>query len=243
MQTHLAFVAMVSLVVGCAEETSTESSTETPAWNMSHGEKDDALVLIPDLDNGRAIFRSCADCHLPEGWGTVDGTLPQLAGQHRTVLIKQLADIRMGNRDNPTMYPFALAEAIGGAQALADVTHYIQNLPMSPVNGKGPWVDEERLKQGEMLYEANCRMCHREEGQGSYEMYYPRLQGQHYVYLLRQSEWIRDGKRRNANLSMVRKIAKFSNEDLQLVLNYVSRIPVPQEDLAPSMEWKNPDFD
>ena len=36
-------------------------------------------------------------------------------------MIKQLADIRAGNRDNPTMYPFALPESIGDAQALADV--------------------------------------------------------------------------------------------------------------------------
>ena len=56
-------------------------------------------------------------------------------------LIKQLADIREGNRDNPTMYPFALPRAIGGAQALADVVAYMEKLPMNPENGKGDWAE------------------------------------------------------------------------------------------------------
>ena len=68
MQPYLALAAIVSLIVACSEETSTESSMPTPAWNMSNGEQDEALVLIPDMDNGRAIFYGCADCHLPEGW-------------------------------------------------------------------------------------------------------------------------------------------------------------------------------
>ena len=61
--------------------------------------------------------------------------------------------------------------------------------------------------------------------------------------MLRQFEWIRDGKRRNANPDMMKQIASFSNEDMQAVINYVSRLPVPQQDLAPSADWINPDFD
>ena len=72
-------------------------------WNEAGGEKDEAMVLEPDLKNGRKIFKVCSACHMPEGWGIKDGTFPQLAGQHRNVLIKQLTDIRAKNRDNPTM--------------------------------------------------------------------------------------------------------------------------------------------
>ena len=78
------------------------------AWNEAGGEKDEALELTPDLENGRDVYEVCSGCHLPEGWGLKDGTFPQLSGQHAKVLIKQLADIREGNRDNPTMFPFAL---------------------------------------------------------------------------------------------------------------------------------------
>jgi cytochrome c553 len=56
---------------------------------------------------GEEGYETCGACHLPSGAGRPDGTFPQLAGQHTTVLIKQMADIRAGLRDNPTMYPFA----------------------------------------------------------------------------------------------------------------------------------------
>jgi len=61
--------------------------------------------------------------------------------------------------------------------------------------------------------------------------------------MLRQFEWIRDGKRRNANPDMVEQIKTFTDKDMQMVINYVSRIQVPKEKLAPSKDWLNPDFD
>ena len=105
-------------------------SAPAAAWLEGGGEREEALDLEPDLENGLDVYEVCSGCHLPEGWGKKDGTFPQLAGQHREVLVKQLADIREGNRDNPTMYPFALPRAIGGAQALADVVAYMAKLPM-----------------------------------------------------------------------------------------------------------------
>jgi cytochrome c553 len=209
-------------------------------WNVAGGEKDEAMLLEPDLENGMEVYEVCAACHLTEGWGTEEGTFPQLAGQHRDVLIKQLADIRALNRDNPTMYPFALPESIGDAQALADVTAYITTLPMNPENGVGPG---DNLEHGKKLFEDNCVKCHGDHGQGDEEKFYPRLEGQHYKYMLRQFEWIRDGKRRNANPDMVKQIEGFSDKDMAAVIDYTARLKPPKEDLAPSKDWLNPDFD
>ncbi len=214
------------------------------AWLEKGSEREEALHLKPDLENGRDVFEVCAACHLTEGWGTKDGTFPQLAGQHRSVLIKQLADIREGNRDNPTMYPFAQPSSIGGPQALADVTAYIQKLPMNPDNGKGPWPKgTPEYAKGKALFEKNCVKCHGKHGEGNAKKFYPRIQGQHYKYMLRQFEWIEAGKRRNANPDMVKQIKNFTPKDQKMVINYVSRIPVPKKDLAPSKDWINPDFD
>lgn len=214
------------------------------AWNEGGGEQADAMKLTPDLENGMDVYEVCSACHFPEGWGTKDGTFPQLAGQHKEVLIKQLADIRARNRDNPTMYPFALPESIGDAQALADVVAYIAKLPMNPDNGKGEWAEgTPEFEQGKKLYKDNCVKCHGDHGQGNKAKYYPRIDGQHYKYMLRQFEWIRDGKRRNANPDMVKQIKNFSDKDMKMVINYVSRIPVEKELLAPSKDWTNPDFD
>ncbi len=213
-------------------------------WMTEGGEREVALSLTPDHENGIEVYEVCAGCHLTEGWGKPDGTFPQLAGQHKEVLIKQLADIRSKNRDNPTMYPFALPEAIGDEQAMADVVTYIANIPMNPDNGKGEW-DETTAEftQGKKLYDDNCVQCHGESGEGDAAEFYPLIQGQHYNYMFRQFEWIRDGKRRNANPDMVEQIKGFTDKDMAMVVNYVSRIPVPAEKLAPSKDWLNPDYD
>jgi cytochrome c553 len=59
---------------------------------------------------------------------------------------------------------------------------------------------------------------------------------------VRQFEWIRDGKRRNANPDMVKQIQEFSDQDMKMVINWVSRQLPPKEMLAPSPDWLNPDF-
>ncbi len=213
-------------------------------WMATSEERDLAMTLTPNRENGIEVYEVCAGCHLTEGWGKPDGTFPQLAGQSYEVLIKQLADIRAKNRDNPTMYPFALPESIGGAQALADVTHYIEQLPMNPEPGLGKWEEgTPEYAQGEKLYADNCVDCHGARGEGHHEKFYPLIQGQHYNYMLRQFEWIRDGKRRNANPDMVKQIDGFSDKDMEMVINYVSRIKPPKEKVAPSADWLNPDYD
>ena len=230
------------------------------AWNEGGGEQDEATKIYLTFKgksaeehkkirkDGVAVFEVCSACHLPEGWGTKDGTFPQLAGQAATVIIKQLADIRAKNRDNPTMYPFALPKEIknaapevgGGPYAIAVVAEYISKIPMNPDPGVGPGTD---LALGEQLFKKNCARCHGDNGEGHKEKFFPRIQGQHYKYLLRQFEWIRDKKRRNANPDMVKQIAGFSDKDMKAVIDYVSRLKPPKKDLAESKDWINPDYD
>jgi hypothetical protein len=42
---------------------------------------------------------------------------------------------------------------------------------------------------------------------------------------------------------MVKQIKEFTDMDMQMVINYTSRAPVPKELLAPSADWTNPDYD
>ena len=258
MKKTLTILAALGLAAGVA-------TSAALAWNEGGGEQDEALKILLELKekmkndpklkekvhkDGVAVYEVCSACHTTEGWGTKDGTFPQIAGQHDTVIIKQLADIRAGNRDNPTMYPFALPKEIknaapevgGGPYALAVVAHYISNLPMNPDNGKAP-PGEADIKRGEKLYKENCVRCHGPNGEGSEEKFFPKIQGQHYLYMLRQFRWIRDGKRRNANPDMVKQIKGFTEQDMKDVIGYVASIPVPKEKLAPSKDWLNPDFD
>jgi cytochrome c553 len=212
--------------------------TEKELQIKANREYERALKLTPDLANGLAIYRECAACHEPEGWGRPLGGIPQIAGQHRHVVIKQLADFRAGNRESARMVPYASVEYIGGTQAVADVTAYISTLEINIDIGHG---SGSNLELGKALYQEHCAGCHGDNGEGSNDDLVPRIQAQHYRYLLRQFKWIRDGKRRNANAEMVAIIEQLDDREMEAVLDYSSRL-LPAEELRAPEGWKNPDF-
>ena len=226
-----------ALAAGLVAAALVPPATAAPA-QTAQAEYEQVLALTPDLDNGRQVYLTCAVCHRPEGWGTPDGTYPMIAGQLRTVLIKQLADIRARNRDNPLMYPFSVPRILGGPQNLADVAAYVAQLPMNPNNGVGPGRD---LAFGESLYREHCAKCHGEAGQGQAEEHMPAIAGQHYAYLMRQFDWIRLNRRKNADAKMVRQIERFSPREQSAVLDYSSRLRPAAGKLA-APDWQNPDF-
>lgn len=180
------------------------------------------LEYEPDVANGKAIFSMCATCHLPEGQGAVDGTFPQLAGQHENVLVQQLLNIRQGKRDNPLMFPFVQQRTLGGYQELVDVVAYISTLPMTREPGRGHWPQgTKEHAQGKKLYEKNCSQCHGEDGEGNNVAKFPKLRGQHYAYVLRQLRNIKAGLR-DVNPVMKGIAEGLSDQELEKVANYAS---------------------
>ena len=196
-------------------------------------------LLTGNAKNGKDAYHTCALCHTPEGWGTEDGSYPQLSGQHSNVLIKQLNDIKLGNRDVPTMIPFAEEIFDRGHQNVSDVVSYIATLPMTPKNsvGKG-----DNLELGKKLYTQQCESCHGTKAEGNDKKSYPLLQGQHYKYLFRQMKWIKQGVRKNGDEKMRQHISSFTDTEMQAVADYVSRIKPDMDKMAKSIDWQNPDF-
>ena len=194
-------------------------------WNETAGEKAEILKLKGDAERGRNAYRVCQGCHKPSGAGLPDGTYPQLAGQHATVLIKQMAD---GRRENPKMFPFA-GKHIIDMQEIADVAIYLQNMKIPHDNGKGPGTS---LARGNALYKSDCQVCHGENGEGDEKKFYPVLAGQHYKYMLRQMVNIRDGKRGNANPKMVKVVKNYTDADMEAVVDYMSRLSMPERSAA-----------
>jgi len=195
-------------------------------WNAQEGEKIEALHKKGDVKQGKEDYEVCGACHLPSGAGRPDGTFPQLAGQHTTVLIKQMADIRAGLRDNPTMYPFA--KELVDPQALANASAYIQSLCIPVDHGRYEGKDAAlQIAAGKDLYEKQCKECHGINGEGNKEKFYPVIAGQHYKYLLRQMTEIRDGHRRNANPDMVKIIKPYTNDQLVAISAYQASMTMP----------------
>lgn len=193
-------------------------------WNAPSGEKVEALRRTGDPKRGRDAYQVCQGCHRPDGSGRPDGSFPQLAGQHATVLIKQLADIREGRRDNPKMFPFAGKHVID-VQEVADIAVYLEGLPVPANNGKGPGT---QLERGKKLYTADCETCHGKHGEGDAKEFYPVLAGQHYLFMLREMHDIRDKRRRNANPKMVKIVQPYSDADMEAVVDYLSRLRPPE---------------
>jgi cytochrome c553 len=224
----IAMIVLVSLIsITASAQVAPKGAgieSEDYEWNkMEGGEKQLALTLTGNLENGEEAYEICSGCHLPSGAGRPDGTFPQLAGQHPVVIIKQIADIRAGRRDNPIMYPFATS--LSDQQELADVSAYIQTLPIPTDNGRGPGTN---LEEGKKLYERDCVKCHGEKGEGDAEKFYPVLAGQHYKYMLRQIGEIAEKKRRNANPDMVKIVEEYSHEERIAVVDYMSRLTWPE---------------
>lgn len=216
--TLIALVA-VRLVFSATEAGAQAAPSHAPGalWSESIAEAVEAGKLEANVDRGGELYEVCAECHLSNGAGNPDGTMPQLAGQHRGVLIKQLMDIRSGLRRNPSMYPFVAR--LDDDQDLADLTAHIETLPIPEDNGKGTGV---YLEEGKRLYDENCLRCHGENGEGSADAFYPRLAGQHYRYLVRQLIDIAGGRRGNANPDMADSVKDFSARDVANVADYIS---------------------
>jgi cytochrome c553 len=150
-----------------------------------------------------------------------------LAGQHSTVVIKQLADIRSGQRYNPTMYPFA--RKLANPQALADVAAYVQTLCIPRDSGKYAGPDAvEMAAGGKLLYEKECSQCHQPNGEGVARTSSTRsLRASTMSYLLRQMTDIRDGKRANAHADMVKVARNYNHDQLLAIAAYQASLSTP----------------
>jgi len=213
-----------------SEESSRQTSISTRAGRSVANDLSPSLRVALEhegsAERGRDAYTSCAVCHMKDGSGHSDGTFPQLAGQHASVIIKQLIDIREGRRANPLMLPYA--RRLSGSQEIADLARYVSLLPGSPDNGKGTGED---LPLGAELYGRDCAFCHGINGEGDAARFIPALASQHYGYMLRQIRDIGAGRRGNAHLDMVSLAAGYSDAELMALVDYASRIrnEVPDE--------------
>jgi cytochrome c553 len=208
------------------EEKTDGINTSDYVWNATDGDKVAALKLTGDIARGKASYELCSACHLSNGLGLPNIGLPQLAGQHSTVIIKQLSDLRAGLRYSPTMEPFALTRK--GPQELADVAAYIESLCTPREHGKYNGSDaNQKIAEGKDIYMEKCRLCHGIEGKGDRARSYPVVAGQHFQYLMRQLTEIRDGTRHNSNPDMITAIRKFSDDDRVAVSAFMASLVMP----------------
>ncbi|HYB65753.1 MAG TPA: c-type cytochrome [Steroidobacteraceae bacterium] len=180
-----------------------------------------ALEATPDGAHGARLFAICTECHGPHGEGNASGWPPQIAGQHRRVIIRELVDYRAGLRWYDPMERVAGRHVLGSTREIADVAAYAASLPPSADTTPGPgrWVEK-----GAGLYVARCQWCHGARGEGDDERFVPRVAGQQYEYLLRQLHDTLEARRPNMRSQHLRLLEACSMDELMGLAAYMSRL-------------------
>jgi cytochrome c553 len=187
------------------------------------------LALPGDAQRGKDAYAECQTCHRNDASGRISFNIPRLSGQHASVLIKQLMDIRSGLRVNEDMRAY-MHDSDLTLQDFADMAAYLQSLPVTGKIGQGP---PELVPRGQALYASDCAGCHGEHGEGRAELFFPMLASQHYGYLLREIDLILSGERGNSNPAMPPILENYSTDDKRALSAYLAQLPAPGKGVAP----------
>jgi cytochrome c553 len=180
-----------------------------------------ATRATPDVEHGGELFLQCVSCHGGNGAGQSNGNTPRIAGQHPSVLLKQLVDFRHGKRWDFRMEEQADRHHLEGPQDIADVAAYASGLDGGAERGIG---DGTYATEGAFIFGSYCATCHGPAGEGDAKKAVPRLGGQHYAYLIRQMYDAVDGRRLNLNRIHKEKIEPLDFEQVRAVSDYLARI-------------------
>ena len=192
------------------------------AATLEQKEFSQAMAAKPDLENGAMLFARCVQCHGGDGGGMTTGSVPRIAGQHSSVLVRQIVQFRGGKHWDMRMEGVASShEIFARPQDIADVAAYVHGLTTAGRRGIG---GGEFLELGKTLYQGSCASCHGKEGEGNGAREIPRLAGQHAAYLARQIYDAVDGRRPALSKSHGRRLSSLTFEGVQGVTDYLSRI-------------------
>ncbi len=197
---------------------------------LSPGFSNELGLKMVTQGNGKGVL-PCVACHGMDGAGNAAAGFPRLTGLDATYMAKQIRDFKAGTRVNPIMLP--IAKSITEAELLAVSQYYAAQDGASPqlVNR----VDRSPSKPGERLalrgaWDRNipeCVSCHGPGGIGVGPAF-PRLGGQHAVYLAAQLRAWKTGTRKNDPNQLMQPIAaKLTDDEINAVAAYFAQLGQP----------------
>lgn len=212
MRTLVTVIALI-VVVGAT----------SAAWLASRGPSEAQAARIAAVLESTspvdepAAYAHCASCHLHDGSGRPDGSIPRLAGQRRAVLENKLYRLRAGITRLPVMEPFARTLA---PVEIAEVSEYLSALPVTESTGSQP--SEEDRTRGQSLYTQHCVSCHGVNGEGHDGLFASRLCGQYAGYLDRRLDEILAETRGGADAIMRDAIDEVPVDDLRVIVAWLA---------------------
>ncbi|WP_299597973.1 c-type cytochrome [uncultured Microbulbifer sp.] len=187
-----------------------------------------------DASAGQSKAALCVACHGPDG-NSPAPTFPKIAGLGEKYLLKQMHDIKSGDRAVPEMT--GMLDNMSD-QDLEDVAAFFasQNIQISGSEAFSVMLNNgdnvDGLELGSKIYRAGntasgvpaCMGCHSPTGQGNAPAGYPRLSGQYAEYVEKQLKAFRAGTRANdGDARTMRTVAKqLSDAEIKAVANFVA---------------------
>jgi cytochrome c553 len=171
----------------------------------------------------------CFACH-GEGGNSVVPAYPNLAGQDKGYMEKQLREFFDGKRKNEIMDPILSAFSRDDIPGLA--AWYAAQKP-----APGTVAEPGLLAAGKAMFEDGnvdsgvpaCVGCHLDNakgGGGSTTLRYPRLAGQHQTYTIQQMNDFKNGVRTNDKGKLMRAVAeRMTEQEMKAVAEYLASLP------------------
>ncbi|MGC2222040.1 MAG: c-type cytochrome, partial [Methylocella sp.] len=173
------------------------------------------------VSSGNRLYAPCVVCHQPNAWGSPDGAIPNLAGQRKRYLEKQLALFSSGARVDTAMQIVTAHPTFNNPRDIVALASYLSKLDgnPTPVQGSG-----EHLRVGQELYAHICAACHGVDGRGEEGNRVPRIAGQHYPYLRRQIESAAELHKDLAPPEMTSALRGMPAQEKDALADYISRL-------------------
>ncbi len=212
--TALCYLTFLSLTA-CNSLSETTGPPADP-WTLASG------PAASNNKDGAALFAPCASCHLRDGSGRNDGSIPRLAGQLSQVLARKLLYLQNGTVSLPAMKPFALALTADEITLIADYLEQLPELHSAP--------SAARYGNAQTDYTSFCAGCHGHRGQGNLYLFAPRLCGQHSAYLSKRLQDSIQKNRGDTDLGMAAIAATLTEKQRDDIVHYIAALDCEVED-------------
>ncbi|MFT6449531.1 MAG: cytochrome c553 [Oleispira sp.] len=174
-----------------------------------------------DAVAGKTKAATCGACHGADG-NSLAPSFPKIAGQGERYLVKQITEIKNGDRQVPEMLGFVMGLS---ETDIADIAAYYAGQTASSGAADAALVEAGKrifLGGNEATGVPACIACHSADGKGIAAAGFPRVAGQHATYTEKQLMDFYNAKRTNDASNVMRDIAsRMHMDEIKAVSSYI----------------------
>ncbi len=187
---------------------------------------------------GKRLYlrKTCLACHGKGGIRSIQD-YPNIAGQPKKYLAKQVKDILSGKRvggidatgamrTQPMIGALVTAEGKNRItdDEIKDISDWLSGQPPAKPAALETPLSDAQVKDAKKLYKKKCRACH---GKGALKPLkgYPVIAGQKKAYIIAQVNDVKNKIRKNGKIkTMFPQVKKLTDEQIDLLASYLSQI-------------------